>query len=446
MTLTLNLILALAGCVAVENNYFLQPILPTLRDYFSITEYSAGTLQALVQGGFSIGMLLYIPAGDVWPKSTLIFFQFGVLALAALAQGLTPSNLFPLFQFFCLLVGFGTAVTDLVKPLAMSLSTKEKSGQVLGIILGGFYLGMMISRVLSGVIGQYWAWQGLFLIHAGVQVATIVLLWFILPRRTQVANTSTTGQKFRAYVKNVAMVVTQFFTLPSLRHACLMSFCSFAQLNSYLVAISFLLTSPTYGYKTSIVGYLAFASIVTIIQAPNTGRMADRFGPYNVVPLGFVTSLIAWTLLIAAGQRHVMVIVVGGVLVDLGNQLNHIPQNLRVFRHTHLPGLQSAGSRLNATYMIFVFAGGSIGSVLGSTTWSRGGWNLVCYTGFAISSVMALLWVVFGDDGKVRSAEGVREAVVGLVTGRSFRAPPKGVVVAVEGAGGVKEDGESRVE
>ncbi|KXS15722.1 MFS general substrate transporter [Gonapodya prolifera JEL478] len=440
ISLTLNLILAFAGCVSVQNNYFLQPILPTLRDYFGVSESSAGSLQALVQGGFSVGMLLYIPAGDVWPKRSLLLFQFGVLMVAVLAQGLMRANMFPLFQFFCLLVGWGTAVNDLIKPFAMSLSTKDQSGQVLGIILGGFYLGMMIARVLSGIIGQYWAWQGLFLVHTGVQVATIILLWFTLPRRTQVADHSTTRQKLVAYVTNVAKVITQFFSLPALRNACLMTFFGFVQLNSYLVAVSFLLTSPVYGYKTSIVGYLAFASIITTLQSPNTGRLADRIGPYNIVPLGFVVSLLAWTLLITAGQRHIVAIIVGGVLIDLGNQFNHMPQNLRVFRHTQLPGLESAGSRLNATYMIFVFAGGSLGSVVGSNTWSRGGWNLVCYVGFAISSVMALIWLLFDEKGSVRSVSGMHDAIVGLVTGKNFRA------ISAKSKGlGLKSDQESEV-
>ncbi|KAJ3334816.1 hypothetical protein HDU93_007198 [Gonapodya sp. JEL0774] len=424
ISLALNLILAFAGCVAVENNYVLQPILATLRDYFHVQESAAGTLQAMIQGGFAIGMLFYIPAGDVWSKRALIFAQFAVLALGGLALAFTPSTAFPMFQFFCLVVGVGTSVTDIIKPFAMSLSTKDKSGQVLGIILGGFYMGMMVSRILSGVIGQYWIWQALFYINSAVQLATIVLLWFTLPRpptspSASAARPPTFTDQFATYTRNVTHVVTQFFTLPAVRHACFMSFCSFAQMNAYLVAVSFLLSSPVYGYPASVIGYLAFASLVSILQAPNTGRMADRFGPYNVVPLGFLVSLCAWTLLVTAGTKNVAAVVVGGILIDLGNQFNHIPQNLRVFRHTQThPHLSTAGSRLNATYMICVFAGGSVGSAVGSAAWSRWGWTGVCVVGYAVSAVMAGLWCAYGEDGRWRGWGGVARAVRDVVTGR----------------------------
>jgi predicted MFS family arabinose efflux permease len=69
-------------------------------------------------------------------------------------------------------------------------------------------------------------------------------------------------------------------------------------------------------------------------------------------------------------------LVVGVIVLDLGMQGTHVPNQARVF------GLdETARGRLNALYMVTCFLGAALGSAAGAQAWARGGWPGVSAVG-----------------------------------------------------------------
>jgi predicted MFS family arabinose efflux permease len=59
-------------------------------------------------------------------------------------------------------------VPQLILPLAASLSAPEERGKVVGTIMSGLLVGILLSRTLSGFIGDTLGWRAMFWIASGL--------------------------------------------------------------------------------------------------------------------------------------------------------------------------------------------------------------------------------------------------------------------------------------
>jgi predicted MFS family arabinose efflux permease len=80
-------------------------------------------------------------------------------------------------------------------------------------------------------------------------------------------------------------------------------------------------------------------------------------------------------------------LVLGVVLLDLGQQSAHIANQTRVYAL-----LPEARSRLNTVYIVSAFLGGSAGTALGTIAWSEAGWPGACAVGAFMAATALVLW------------------------------------------------------
>ena len=74
-----------------------------------------------------------------------------------------------------------------------------------------------------------------------------------------------------------------------------------------------------------------------------------------------------------ASRMHMLGLVMGVVVLDVGAQMMQVANQTRIF------GLGAqARSRLNTIYMTMYFVGGAMGSALATMAWSRWQWDGVC--------------------------------------------------------------------
>jgi polyferredoxin len=70
---------------------------------------------------------------------------------------------------------------------------------------------------------------------------------------------------------------------------------------------------------------------------------------------------------------HLIALVVGVLVLDVGAQMTQVANQTRIF------GLvPSARSRLNTVYMTVYFSGAAVGSALATIAWGHWQWNGVC--------------------------------------------------------------------
>jgi predicted MFS family arabinose efflux permease len=83
------------------------------------------------------------------------------------------------FVLDCLTFNKTSIVPQLILPLAASLSAPEERGKVVGTIMSGLLVGILLSRTLSGFIGDTLCWRAMFWIASGL----CLVLFFIIKKQ-----------------------------------------------------------------------------------------------------------------------------------------------------------------------------------------------------------------------------------------------------------------------
>jgi MFS family permease len=167
----------------------------------------------------------------------------------------------------------------------------------------------------------------------------------------------------------------------------------FAAFSAFWTTLVFLLGSKHYHLGAGVAGSFGILGATGALIAPVAGRIADRRGSRAVVTLGLLLLSLGFCTLWLLGY-HILGLVLGVIVLDLGAQANQIANQTRIF------GLEpGARGRINTIYMTAYFLGGSLGSLFSTMAWARWGWNGVCALGLGLLGLAAL-----------RHATGVRAA------------------------------------
>src|SRR5258708_25006628 len=86
----LVLLLAVACGAAVANNYYAQPLLPTIATAFGVSQATAGLLVTAGQLGYAAGLALLVPLGDLLERRQLISRLLMVTAAAQAVAAAPP--------------------------------------------------------------------------------------------------------------------------------------------------------------------------------------------------------------------------------------------------------------------------------------------------------------------------------------------------------------------
>ncbi len=83
--------------------------------------------------------------------------------------------------FAALFIGFTSVVPQLLIPLGAQLAKPQKRGSAIGSIMSGILVGILLSRVFSGYIAQFYNWKTIYIIAAFIMFILAVILRFTLP-------------------------------------------------------------------------------------------------------------------------------------------------------------------------------------------------------------------------------------------------------------------------
>ena len=207
----------------VANLYYCQPLIILIANEFRIPEATAGTITYLTQAGYAIGLFFMVPLGDkIERKKQILVTTFATVIALVIAA--TAQNFF-ILQIASLLIGITSIVPQLILPLAASLSAPEKRGKVVGTIMSGLLIGILLSRTLSGFVGQLFGWRSMFWIAAGL----CLLIFFVIQNKFPVNKPQFEG----SYGQLIQSLFTLIKTQPVLREVTLINAFSFAQFGAF---------------------------------------------------------------------------------------------------------------------------------------------------------------------------------------------------------------------
>src|ERR1700744_3328122 len=84
-------VMALAAGLVVANNYYNQPLLVDFAHTFNVTERAAGTASIAAQTGYALGLLLFVPLGDMVRLTTLFTVTLLAAAPSLVATAVAPT-------------------------------------------------------------------------------------------------------------------------------------------------------------------------------------------------------------------------------------------------------------------------------------------------------------------------------------------------------------------
>lgn len=383
------LFMALCTGLIVANIYYCQPLVVLISKEFGVAESKAGTITFFTQIGYALGLLLFVPLGDMLEKRKQIIFTTS-LAVAALIMAALSSSLLML-NIAAVLIGCTSIVPQLILPLAAHLSPVHKRGKIIGTVMSGLLIGILLSRSFSGFIGAWLGWRAMFWIAAVITSVLLVAMSMIFPK----AEPQFSG----TYGSLVKSLVTLVKREPILREASLINALTFSSFGIFWTTMVLYLSNAPFHFQSDKIGLFGLAAVAGALIAPLIGGTADKGNPRVTIGYGLLIIGCAFICFYTIGTT-VAGMVVGIILLDLGQQSVHVSNQARVY------ALQPAArNRLNTVFMTVSFIGTSLGSAIGLWAWDRAQWNGICAVG-AVSVTLAL--IVYGVTYK-----GKRMAITG---------------------------------
>ncbi len=376
-----RLIVALAAGAgfSVASIYYSQPMLGVIAAGLGSDAQATGMVPTLTQLGYALGILLLAPLGDRVDRRRLILFKS--LLLAAALVGAAVSGGLPSLLLASLLVGLMATVAQDVVPTAAMLAPEHQRGAVVGKVMTGLLLGILLSRVASGLVAQALGWRAMF----GFAAASVVVMALALARELpHLAPTTSLG-----YPALLRSLVHLWRGQPQLRRAMLAQGLLAVGFSAFWSTLAVMLHTR-YQLGSAVAGAFGIAGAAGALAAPLAGRWADRLGSHAVARIAILIALAGFALLLLdrwlPRAAVLPLLAISAVVFDFGFQAALVSHQTLVY------GLApEARSRLNALLFTGVFLGMSAGGALGAVALAHFGWSGVA--GLAVATAAMSLVV-----------------------------------------------------
>lgn len=393
-----------------------------------------------MQSGYAGGLLLICPLGDMLRRRPFILSLIGITAamvspsqvpshdmiaphpapplptfppsLPALANptrppkqwlGLCVTHSFTAFQALSFLCGLTTVTPQLMLPLVGDLAPADRKASSLSIVVSGLMGGMLVARLLSGVVANYADWRVIYWVAFGLQWALFAALWGFMPDypasddesvalSREGSPTRRVGAAAALYARMLASIAVLLLTKPLLLQACAVSFLLSFVFTSFWTTLTFLLASPPFEYPSFAIGLFALAGLVGIGLGPVFGRVViDRFVPLFSALVGQAIALIGIVVGTFAGPSTVAGSVIEAVGIDLGAVLAQTANRAAIYTID-----RGSINRINTAYMVCAFCGQLTGTAVGNRLYAQGGWRWSGGASIGAMGLSVLICVVRG--------------------------------------------------
>ena len=357
--------LATAGGLAVASIYYSQPMLSLMGNGIQATPASIGMIPTLTQAGYALGILLLIPLGDRFDRRAIILLKSLFLTLALLLCSIVPSIHGLLFA--SLVTGIAATMAQDIVPATAALAPESQRGKTVGTVMSGILIGILLSRVVSGFVAEYFGWRVMYQLAAFSTALIGLALWRVLPRFTPATRLS--------YSTLLLSMYHLWQRYPTLRRAAISQGLLSLAFSAFWSTLAIML-NETYHLGSAVAGAFGLAGAAGALAAPLAGAIADKTGPSRVTQLGSALVMVSFAAMfllpLLSPHAQLVLIVLSAIGFDLGVQATLVSHQSIVFSLE-----PAARGRLNALLFTFMFIGMSAGAAIGSFSLENGGWSAV---------------------------------------------------------------------
>lgn len=343
-------VLTVVCTIAIANLYYDQVLLIDISRYFLVSTSTAGLLVTSIQIGYTIGLFLLVPLGDMISRRTLILS--GLTFSAFFMFLMTIISSFYLIVVVGFLLGLSTFFAQVIIPFVSSHTQAETRSSRVSHLLTGIFLGVLFGRVFGGFIGQFLGWKAVHRFAAIIMLIAVFHLYVTLP--------DDQTEKEKSYKNIMGSLLPLLKKEKVLRETIIFGSSAFCVFNIFWVSLSFMLGNAPYHYGSAVVGAFGFIGIVGTLAAGFSGKLADSKNAdvWNILALSIM--LVSF-LVLSVGWNRIFVLIFVTFILDIGSRMNttiNQGRNYRLNPQNH--------SRYSSLYMVFYYLGGSLGSLIGS--------------------------------------------------------------------------------
>ncbi|KAF2009758.1 MFS general substrate transporter, partial [Aaosphaeria arxii CBS 175.79] len=362
-SMSMNLLFAFAGAFTVANLYYSHPILNILATDFHVKYEQVAQIPTVMQAGYAAGLLFLCPLGDLLPRRPFVVGLVGFTATMWI--GLCVTNNLAVFTAISFITAITTVTPQLMLPLVGDLAPPNRRAAALSIVVSGLMLGILIARVLSGIMTDYISWRSVYWLSLGLQYAIFILLWLFMP---DYPSTNPTGLN---YFELLWSIVKMLFRHPVLVQACITGFFTSATFTCFWTTLTFLLAGAPYHYNSLTIGLFGLIGIASMFTGPVYARLVtDKFAPHLSVFIGLFSALTGICLGTYTGTFTIAGPILQAFLMDFGFQTAQIANRSSIYSIE-----PKRRNGVNTAFMVSTFCGQLMGTAAGAHVYADGGWR-----------------------------------------------------------------------
>lgn len=351
-------LLAIMAGVSVANLYYCQPLLNMIREDMLLTEFQVNLMPVCTQVGYALGLLFIIPMGDLYNRRSTILVLFSLLIFSLLGIATAGNAMMLLAGSF--ITGFCSVAPQVFMPFVSLFARPEEKERKVGFILSGLLSGILGSRIISGYVGHLYGWRTMYVI-----AAILIFISAIILLKTFPYVEPTFKGKFRTLMTSIIGLARQH---PKALTYSIRAGLTFGSFLSLWACLAFRMKEAPFFQGSDVVGLLSFFGIAGALTASNVGKYIPRFGIERFNYFGALLMLSTWVMLTFVHNTYIGIIA-GIILLDIGMQCVQLSNQSATMKLS-----PTAASRMNTIFMVTYFVGGSLGTFLAGTLWSKYGW------------------------------------------------------------------------
>lgn len=371
-------LMAIACGLCAGANYYCQPLIHSIQQYFHVPESQVALTVTFAQVSYALGLLFIVPMGDIVNKTKFIPLLMVMTAIGLFLCAFAVN--LPMLWLGTIITGLFSVAAQVLIPLATMAVKPEKTGEVVGFLMSGLLVGLLLSTSLAGLMSNLFNWKLIYMLSAILMLMLAFLLKAKLPHITILK------MSYTQIFKSMAILLKQE---PRLGFRSLIGGFVFAAMSTLFSTIAILLTSSPFHLSDVLVGVVTLAGVFGALSTTKIGKIADQGHTQSLTWIGLLTLIVSWFFLYFGGQSLLSYMIGYGV-ISLGLTIVHTSNQNIIFRLR-----PDAKSRINSIYMTSYFIGGACGSALGVYAWHHGGWKMTCIAG--VSLVLCAAFFAFLD-------------------------------------------------
>lgn len=370
--------LSVSAGLTVANIYYNQPLLPMIARDLGVSEFRANLLTMITQAGYAAGLLFIVPMGDLFPRRRVLTADFALLILALAALAAAPG--YGVAAAASFVIGVCSVVPQIFVPIAAQFSSPDVKNRNVGMVISGLLTGILASRVVSGMVGEWFGWRTMFAAGA----VTMLLCGAVLLRMLPGMKPTFSG----GYGALMRSLVSLLAAMPLLRLYALRAAAAFGSCLALWACLAFRLGGSPFFAGSDVAGLLGLCGVAGAMAASFVGRWVTRFGVRRFNLTGCALMLAAW-LLMGWGPAGYAAIIAGILLLDIGMQC------IQLSNQTAALALRpEASSRVNTLFMTTYFLGGTLGTLSAGAAWNLWGWSGVAAAGMLLAGASLVMTLI----------------------------------------------------